>query len=191
MSGSTHVRLRDGTSLLVRPIATSDSDDLAEAFRAWSPDSRYRRFFAGVSELTSSSLRYLTDVDHHDHEALVAFDEETGRGVGVVRFIRDREDPTRAEMAVSVADDWQGRGVGTTLLSLLADRAREEDISCFTASVLAANTPMLDVLSELGEPHVVRRDAGVVELEVPLPDEGIGRQLPALLRTAATDALEH
>ncbi len=190
MTEPIYVELRDTTRLLVRPIAPDDSAELAKAFGAWSPESRYRRFFAGISELTPSSLRYLTDVDHHDHEALVALDEGTGRGVGVVRFIRDREDPSRAEMAVAVADDWQGRGVATALLAQLVTRAQDERISCFTASVLAANSPMLDVLAEIGEPHVVRRDAGVVELEVPLPAEGLGRQLPALLRTAACEPRE-
>ena len=66
-----------------------------------------------------AELSYLTEVDHHDHEALVAVDPETNEGVGVARFVRSAEDPAVAELAVAVADDWQGQGVG----SLLAGRA--------------------------------------------------------------------
>jgi GNAT superfamily N-acetyltransferase len=78
-------------------------------------------------------VRYLTEVDHHDHEAIVALDEESGEGIGVARYVRTRERPEVAEVAVTVVDDWQGRGLGTRLLEVVSARAREEDIRSFTA----------------------------------------------------------
>ncbi len=183
--GTHIVTLADGTPLVVRPIRPEDRDDLVEGFRRWSAESRYRRFLGGVSELRPRLLEYLTSVDHHGHEALVARDAATGEGVAVGRFIRDADDPRRAEMALAVGDDWHGRGVGTALLGLLVDRAREEGVEMFTASVLGENTPMIAVLASIGEPHVVGREGSVVELEIPLPDEGVGEHLADLLRAAA------
>lgn len=78
-----------------------------------SPESRYRRFLAARDRLSEAELDYLTRVDHHDHEALVALVLETQEGVGLARFVRLPEDPEDAEVAIAVADAWQRRGVGT------------------------------------------------------------------------------
>ena len=88
-----------------------------------------------MPHLRERDLDYLTQVDHHDHEALVAVDEATGEGVGVARFVRTG--PDVAEPAVVVADDWQGRGPARGCSTLLAERAREEGIARFVAPVLA------------------------------------------------------
>lgn len=179
------VPLVDGREILVRPVRSSDREQLAAGFERLSPTSRYRRFFSGISELSDSTLRYLTEIDHHDHEALVALDAETGDGVGVARFIRDPQHAESAEMAIAVADDWHGRGVGTALLGLLVDRALQEDVRAFTAAVLAENEPMLEVLREIGEPQLVHREGGVLELRVELPPAGFGAHLGELLAEAA------
>src|SRR5207342_1997238 len=107
-----------------------------------SPESRRLRFLRRKDELTPAELRYFTDVDHHDHEALGALDHTGGRGVGVARYVRDAGDPQAAEIAVTVADDWQGRGLGTELLAQLTRRARCEGIGRFTALVSANNAAM-------------------------------------------------
>ena len=109
-----------------------------------------------IDELSPSQLDYLTDVDHHDHEALVAFDPASGDGVGVARFVR-LEDGTSAEAAVTVIDEWQGRGLGVALCNLLAERAREEGITSFNALLLATNDQMHDVLASLGPSKVLSR----------------------------------
>lgn len=132
-------------------------------------------------------LRYLTEVDHRDHEALVALADD--HGVGVARFVRTK-DPEVAEAAVTVVDDWQGKGLGTALLELLARRARQEGIHRFSAVVLAQNQDMLDVLRGLGPLRVINRDANTIEAEAMVPDEGIGPHLHEILRGSAAGAIE-
>src|SRR5688572_16345730 len=128
MTDPPAVTLRGGSRVRVRPIRRSDAKLLLRGFERLSDESRYQRFLSPMPELSESMVRYLTDVDHHDHEALVALDDASGEGVGVARFVRDPQRPERAEAAVTVIDDWQGRGVGTLLLELLAGRARQEGI---------------------------------------------------------------
>ena len=166
MSAAERTQLRDGSSILIRPIMPEDREQLRSGFERLSERSRYMRFQAPVASLSEEQLTYLTVVDHHDHEALVALDEDTGDGVGVARFVRVNGDV--AECAVTVADDWQGRGVATELLDRLVDRAREEGIERFTALVLAQNAEALRLLEGLGD--TVQRSSGPqVELEIELP----------------------
>jgi RimJ/RimL family protein N-acetyltransferase len=182
-------RLRDGREIVVRPIQPDDRAELAAGMRRLSPESRYRRFFTPTSELTESQLTYLTEVDHHDHEALVAVEPGTEHGIGVARFIRSPEDSERAEVAVAVADSWQGQGVATALLDRLAERARAEGVRRFSAEILADNRPMLELIEEVGPITTKQRDHGSVEVEVELPPEGIGAELRETLRAAARGLL--
>ena len=174
--------------IAVRPIEPGDKAALAAAFERLSAESRYRRFLSPHGELSAAELRYLTEVDHHDHEALVALDPATGEGVGVARYVRDRARPESAEVAVAVADRWQGRGVGTLLLHRLVDRAREEGIRRFTALMLADNEPMAHLLEDVGETRVLDAGQGTVQLAVALPESGVGAALAAWLRSAARGA---
>jgi GNAT superfamily N-acetyltransferase len=178
------VALRDGSAVDVRPVRPDDRDLLREGFERLSPESRYRRFLSPIDHLSEEWLTYLTDVDHHDHEALAAVDPATGRGVGIARYVRLEDRPDAAEAAVTVADDWQGRGVGTLLLELLAARAREEGVERFTALMLAANDDMRELLERLGPVRVVDRELGTVEVEAELPEDGLSPQLRAWLRLA-------
>jgi len=168
----------------IRPIEPDDRDALARGFARLSEQSRYRRFLSPRGPLSQAELSYLTEVDHRDHEALVAVDPEAGEGVGVARFIRSSEDPAVAELAVAVADNWQGQGVGSLLAAELAKRARDEGITCFTALALAENDAILGLLQDLGEVRTGRTQLGTVELAVDLPDDGISR-LRRLLRAVA------
>lgn len=178
------VRIRDGAQVDVRPIEPGDKDLMRDGFARLSPESRYERFLSPLDQLSNSMLRYLTEVDHHDHEALVAFDPEEGRAIGVARYVREDE-PDVAEAAIVVADDWHGRGLGTALLYELAERARQEGIRRFTALVLARNEDMIDMLFRLGPAKIVDRSNGTVQIEAELPPSGISDQLHSLLRMAA------
>ena len=173
--------------LEIRPIEPDDKEALARGFDHLSEQSRYRRFLSPRGPLTPAELRYFTEVDHHDHEALVAVDPETQEGVGVARYVRSRDDPQAAEMAVAVVDDWHGRGVGSRLTAALAQRAREEGISRFMALALAENDVMMSLLKELGDVHSARARMGTVELAVDLPQSGLGRLRRLLRATASGD----
>jgi RimJ/RimL family protein N-acetyltransferase len=174
----------DSTRLEIRPIEAGGKADLASAVEQSSGEAVYRRFLGPHGPLTTAELRYLTEVDHHDHEALIAFDQGSGDAVGVARYVRT-EGPS-AEAAVTVQDDWQGRGLGTALTSLIAERALDEGIDRFTAMLLAENKEMIALLESLGQVKVIGRAAGTIELEVPLEAErpGAGKGLYGVLRAA-------
>ena len=104
--------------------ATPQEPGLAEAYDQLSQTSRYRRFFTGKPHLSEQSLGYFTDVDHRDHEALVAVVPGSGQLVGVARYIRIPGQPDQAEVAITVLDSWQRRGLGTVLLRELAQGRR-------------------------------------------------------------------
>ena len=164
------IRLRDGSEILVRQIQAEDKELLRAGLGHLSPESRYLRFFAPIKRLTESQLAYFTEVDHHDHEALLAL-EGGGDAVGVARYIRLAGRPDTAEVAVAVVDQWHGRGVATELLRRLVERAAAEGIERFTATCLAENHDIVEVLSALGVTHFDPPDAGVLGLEVELPAE--------------------
>jgi RimJ/RimL family protein N-acetyltransferase len=180
------VETRDGSELLVRPIGPDDREALVRGFQDLSDDSRYTRFLSPIKRLTSGELTYLTEVDHRDHEALIAL-TDAGELVGVARYVRLDDDPGRAEVAVTVADEWQGRGLGTILLHRLAPLARAAGIESVFGVCLSGNQDMQQLLRELGpDAHTTSSEAGLVEIEVPLPaEEETPRTLRSLLRAAA------
>ncbi len=150
------VTLRDGSPVRVRPVQAADGALLRAGFERLSPQSRYRRFMTPMPRLDDALVRYLTVVDHHDHEAPIALSGE-GNGIGVARFFRSTDHPNVADAAVTVVDDWQARGLGTALLALLNGRARDEGITCFTALMLADNRAMRELLEALGHVRLLER----------------------------------
>jgi hypothetical protein len=112
------VILRDGSKVLIR-VHSADAPLLGDGFARLSARSRQLRFLTPKKGLSPAELRYFTDVDHYDHEALGALDHPGGRGVGVARYVRDADDPQAAEIAVIIIDDWQGQGLGAELVAQL------------------------------------------------------------------------
>jgi RimJ/RimL family protein N-acetyltransferase len=161
------VALRDGSRVLVRPVQSTDAALLADGFARLSPRSRQLRFLTRKKQLSSAELRYFTDVDHHDHEALVALNPLDGRGVGIARYIRHAGDPCAAEIAVTIVDDWQGRGLGTELVARLSDRARSEGIRRFTALVAEDNVAVARMLRNTSA-RLADRGLGADEYEITL-----------------------
>ncbi len=183
--------LRDGSYVVIGRVTAHDAPTLAEGFARLSEESRRLRFLTSKPNLTQSELRYLTEVDGHNHEALGAIDPETGRGVGIARYVRDANNPTRAEAAVTVADDWQRRGLGKLLLERLTDRARAEGITHFTALVASDNAGVKALMQRLGYPVRISHIAGGTFLyEVELGRGGLGGQLEQALRAAASGHFE-
>ena len=179
------ISLRAGSQIRIRQGHSADKALLLQGFERLSAESRYRRFLTSVTELSGSMVQYLTTIDHHDHEAIIALDEATGEGIGVARYVRNGTRPEAAEFAVTVIDDWQGQGVGTLLLEVLSARAREEGVTTFTALMLATNQEMMDVLAALGPVSIVDRELGTVEIEMQIPKVGLSPALRKLLRIAA------
>ena len=161
------VLLRDGSEVLIRPVRADDAGLLAAGFARLSQESRRLRFLTAKDTLRPAELRYLTDVDHHNHEAIGALDPADGQGAGIARYIRDTADPRTAEIAVTVADGWQGRGLGTELVTRLAERARSEGIERFVALTAGGNVAMGLLLRGMGG-TVLRREYGTLEYELPL-----------------------
>jgi GNAT superfamily N-acetyltransferase len=165
-AGQTAV-LRDGSEVLIRPVRPADAGLLAEGFERLSPESRRLRFLTAKDVLRPAELRYLTDVDHHDHEAIGALDPVTGQGAGIARYIRDPRDPRTAEIAVTIVDGWQGRGLGTALMARLAEHARGEGIERFVALTAGGNVAMGLLLRHMGG-TVLAREFGTIEYELDL-----------------------
>jgi RimJ/RimL family protein N-acetyltransferase len=158
------LRMDDGTQIRVRPIVPSDKPLLADGMRHLSPESRYRRFFTSIETLSPALLVRLTEIDYADHFAwLVVIDDEgCERAIAVGRYIRLPDDPTCAEVAITVRDDYQGRGLGTMLLQLLGRVALEHGITSFTAVVLPENSPMRALLQDEGITLHFDPDAGAL-----------------------------
>jgi RimJ/RimL family protein N-acetyltransferase len=142
--------LGDGTRIEVRGIRPCDRDALRAAFQSLSPQSRYQRFLAQVNDLSDRTWRYLCEVDGRAHVALVALTAEAGGPVGVARFIRQAGDRATAEVAVTITDAHQRRGVGTLLLGLLVDAARERGITTLRAYALPSNEAIRRLMARHG-----------------------------------------
>lgn len=178
--------LRDGSEVVISRLTPADAPLLSEAFARLSEESRRLRFLGPKPSLSSGELRYLTQVDGHRHEALSAIDPATGQGVAIGRFVRNPGTPESAEVAITVADAWQRRGLGRLLLERLAERAREEGVTGFTALVSHDNRKMQALLKGIDPPARVSHVAnGVAEWRIELAPKGLGRQLEAALRAAA------
>lgn len=178
------VRLGDGSEVGIRPIEPGDKEAIRRGFEQLGAESRYRRFLSPVAKLSNAQLEYLTDVDHHDHEALVAMVGVVG--VGVARFVRLEPGGPKAEVAVAVGDDWQGKGLGTLLLDRLSQRARAEGVTTFTAAVLTDNRAIIDLLGALGSTRSRVAGNGQLDLEIELEGE---ESLQELMRNAASGAM--
>jgi GNAT superfamily N-acetyltransferase len=179
--------LRDGSRVVVRPVTAADRALLLNGFARFGERSRQQRFFGVKVRLTEAELSFFTEVDHHDHEALGAIDARTGAGVGIARFVRLEPGGPVAEAAVAVVDDWQGRGLGRALLVALVQRAREEGVERFRATLRRDNRPMLEAFRRVGAVDVSRRDLDALEICVELPVSEVGGVVEGADRPVAVE----
>ncbi|MGH2692769.1 MAG: GNAT family N-acetyltransferase [Actinomycetota bacterium] len=188
-SRTTEVSLPDGGLVRLRPIVPEDKSVLVEGFQRLSPESRYRRFMAPIAELTEEQLAELTEVDYLDRFAWMAFslDEPGTPGMGVSRYVRDSVDPEVAEAAVTVIDDYHGRGLGRLLLEFLGAVALENGVKRFRGYLLEENRPMRELLVRLGA-KTEHDSPGVLRMELDLParaEELRGSPMYEVLRAVA------
>lgn len=172
------VVLDDNRRLTLRLIRPEDRDALSIAFHKLAPETRYRRFMGHVSTLTPPMLTYLTEVDGENHFAIVAVPVKRRRRdpveiVGVARFIRLRGEPSSAEMAVTVADELQGLGLGTKLMEVLMEAAAERGIDTLVAHMLEANASMQRLLEKSGP--LGKSEDGAVVVKLPPPKRRLAR----------------
>jgi RimJ/RimL family protein N-acetyltransferase len=151
--------------LTLRHIRPDDEPQLRAAFAGLSRASRYARF-RGLSTLTDAQWRYLTNVDGHDHVALIAV-TVVGEIVGVARFVRQGSGARDAELAITVADRFQRKGLGHTLLLSLLPLARARGIDSLVAYTAADNQGIARLLMSHGG-RCVSMEQGESELRLPL-----------------------
>ena len=188
-ASSTRVELRDGSLVIVRPIEPGDKAAILAIYQGLSEQSRYQRFMTAVGEPSASDLRYLTEVDHTDHEALLAIDADSGAATVVGRPVRE-EGGDSAEAAIAVIDAWQGRGLGMALSQLLAERARELGRAALRGP--AARHERADARrARRARPRQrALARAATIQVEVEIPDVGIGEHMAGVLRVAAGGTVE-
>jgi GNAT superfamily N-acetyltransferase len=162
------VTLRDGTPVVIRAVDPSDRSLLIEGFEQLSERSRYQRFFRVVDHLRDDELDFFVNVDHDQHEALGATTPDGTSGLGIARYIRLAPESTAAEVAVVVADEAQGRGLGRILIDELASFARAHGIERFVAQTGVSNRPFRRIMERIGPTRTLGIEGGTIELETTL-----------------------
>src|ERR1044071_2198278 len=185
--------LRDGESVVIRALRPADKPLLEELFRRLSPESSWLRFFGVKRPLRESELAEMAELDFHTRVGLAAIHREEGQDkiIGVAHFLCCAPQPvgsSRAEFAVTVADEHQGRGIGTLLLEHLALIARANGVQEFEAEVLAENVEMLKVFAESG--FAVRQTANGEAFHVVFPTAQTERFLQASIAREQRAAAE-
>src|SRR5437764_7364220 len=165
--------LSDGTPVMVWPLLPTDGQSLRQAFTELSPRSRRLRFLSPLDDLDSAMLRRLiddVDQDHHVAFVMVAFptDGRPEHPIGVARLVAYDDDPTTAEIAVTVVDEWQGFGAGTLLADVLM-RHRSSRVRRLLTEVATDNPSSIAMLRRLGALRLRLSYPGVHEVTVALP----------------------
>jgi L-amino acid N-acyltransferase YncA len=159
----------DGTRLRLRFITPADKALLADGLAALSPQSRHQRFHGARSQLSEAELRHFTELDGHDHVAIVAVPEsDPALLAGVARFVRDPARPDEAEVAITICDALQGMGLGRALGTALADVAKSLGVRRFTASLLGTNAAAHHLFHAMSRRVQTEYSAGIADLVVEL-----------------------
>ncbi|HVO90642.1 MAG TPA: GNAT family N-acetyltransferase [Casimicrobiaceae bacterium] len=176
--------LRDGTPVCVRAIRPDDRERLRIAFDHLSARTVYQRFFHPVTALTSNELRHATEIDFRNHVSLaLTIGRESGeRLIGLARFVRVARGAHCAEIAVTVVDEYQGRGAGTLLLQHIVCLARAGGVRELIANVLENNAAMMGAIRNLELPSRYAIEDGVRRVMIDL-DAGPARSEPNDRRT--------
>lgn len=184
------IEMQDGSWLCLRPVLPGDSERSSDGAIEYSSDTLYRRFQTPRTP-TKSLMNYLFEVDYKDHFVWVMTEGKEGPVVADARFVRDETDPTLAEVAFIVGDDYQGRGVGSFLMAALAVAARGDGVRRFSARVLSDNLAMRKILDRFGA-QWQRDDLGVVTTAIDVPalrDLSMSRELYREIHSVARQVM--
>lgn len=187
-STNHRVRLRDGTDVVIRPYEPIPRTSIDEAYAGLSPESRYHRFLAVVPHLTNEMHRHLFDeIDGVNHIALVMVrlpDRGPESIIGIGRIIRYPHDPTCADVAVTIRDEWQGRGAATALLEALVQH-RPEGVTRIVTVIADDNPAALAMLLRAGnfQTSPAGPDAIEVTVNLPEPNETVSQSSPTQAAT--------
>ncbi len=146
-----HWQLADGTNIVVRPIRPEDAEVEQNFVKGLSEESKYFRFRQTLNELTPEMLARFTQIDYDREMALIAVTQQDGKNIeiGVARYITN-PDGESCEFALVVADEWQGKGIGTHLMEQLLRIAHMRGLRQMEGEVFTRNQPMLNLVSRLG-----------------------------------------
>lgn len=170
------IRIRGGERVTVRPMTSADADVVLDGFHHLSPTSLRHRFFSPVVRLTPGVAADLVAIDDR-HLVLLAFDAD-GRLLGGARATRHRDDPATADVAVTVGDHHQRKGLGKKLLRLLRSDAKAAGIERFTGHVLAENAAA-QALLVAAHAVVWFAEPGAVAFEIPLGRRTVAPEIAA------------
>lgn len=144
-------QLSDGTNITIRPIRPEDAKIEQDFVRNLSPESKYFRFMEHLQELTPAMLVRFTQIDYDREMALISTYKQNGEEihVGVARYIINPDQET-CEFALVVADEWQNKGIGTRLMTVLLEVAKAHGLKTMMGEILSSNKPMLELVKHLG-----------------------------------------
>ncbi|MGB9227547.1 GNAT family N-acetyltransferase [Mycobacterium sp.] len=183
------IKVRDGSELLLRPVLPGDRERTVHGHVNFSSETLYRRFMTARTP-TPALMQYLAEVDYVDHFVWVVTDGSDP--VADARFVRDQDDPTIAEIAFTVADAYQGRGIGSFLIGALSIAAKIDGVERFSARMLSENTPMRAIMDRYGAVFE-REDVGVITTVIDVPRERdlhLKRDLADEIRRVARQVVE-
>lgn len=195
MPDSIAVTADNRAHYLVRPLRRSDRRLIEQALRLLSARTLYARFHTRGTRLSPREIDYLVDTDDRDHVSWLVLDpaqrpdacpdacpdgRPDGLPIALGRYVRDPETPSRAEVALTVCDHHQGRGVSKVLLGALAASAQGAGVEHFCGGLLAENHAMRSLMQDLGA--TLRVQDGTIWAEAPadpwqLPDNGTVRRI--------------
>ena len=158
--------------ITIRTVRPGDRDRIAKAFRALDTESIYRRFFFPKRELSDEELRRLTECDGV-HDVVLVATVSSGNQEIIVGLGRYARNGASGEIAFTVGEDYQGRGIASEMLRQLTDIARRNGVLQFEADVLPDNAPMLKAFQRSGLPMRGTQTDGIVHLTLFL-DDGSG-----------------
>ncbi len=163
---ASDVVLRDGSTVRIRPARPADATRVEDYLIGLSPETRRLRFWSQAIDVRGLAQK-IVDVDYHDHlTLLVLHGGDEGRMIGGAQYIRT--EGGRAEVSLSVTDEFQGRGIGSILLGQMAQAASAQGITTLVAEVLPENHAMVNVFRQSGFPVSIRATPGSIEVEFPI-----------------------